>query len=230
MQYEDKVLHFAVLSRVMKRLSSTSHAVLGLLSIRPWTAYELSKQVKRSLAFCWPRAERGIYYEPKKLVEHELATATTDDRERTVYKITRKGRATLARWLREPSVPPRFESEAMLRVLFADNGTKEELLAAIRSVRDHAGVLRAQAEQVIQGYVDGRGPFPERIHIITLTGKFNIDYIAMLERWADWAEDLVMKQWTDTSAPAGFPGAWEVFPTLLDELAASAAERKPRSP
>lgn len=220
----------------MAALTSTSYAILGLLRIRPWSAYELSKQVKRSLAYYWPRAERGIYEEPKKLVAHGLATATTEangDRTRTVYRITRKGRDTLVRWLGEPSAPPRFESEAMLRVTFAENGTKDDLLAAIRSVREHAGVLRARAEEIIQGYVDGRGPFPERIHLIALTGKFNIGYVAMLESWADWAEDLVMTRWTDTTSPAGFPGAIEVFHTMLDELAASATpsatERSPET-
>lgn len=205
----------------MRDLSSTSFGILGLLGIRPWSAYELSKQVKRSLAYYWPRAERGIYDEPKKLVAHGLATATTEangDRTRTVYTITRRGRAALRHWLREPSAPPRFESEAMLRVTFAENGTTDDLLAAIRSVREHADVLRVRAEAIIRGYVEGRGPFPHRIHLITLTGKFNIDYICMLERWADWAEELVMTHWTDTRSPEGFPGAMDVFRTFLDEL------------
>lgn len=210
-----------------RRLTSTSYALLGLLAVRPWSAYELSQQVKRSLAFYWPRAERGIYDEPRKLVENGMATATTEatgNRERTVYTITERGRAALADWLREPSAAPQFESEAMLRVAFAENGTKEELVNAIRSVREHALVLRAQAEEVIRGYVDGTGPFPQRIHVITLTGKFNIGYVAMLEQWADWAEDLVTQQWTDTSSPAGFLDAPEVFATLLEELTASAAD------
>ena len=211
----------------MRDLSSTSFGILGLLGVRPWSAYELSKQVKRSLAYYWPRAERGIYDEPKKLVAHGFATATTEatgDRTRTIYTITRRGRAALRRWLREPSAPPRFESEAVLRVTFAENGTKDDLLAAIRSVREHASVLRDRAEAIIRGYVEGRGPFPDRIHLITLTGKFNIGYIFMLERWADWAEELVMTRWTDTRSPEGFPGAMDVFRTFLEELDAPVAD------
>lgn len=126
-------------------------------------------------------------------------------------------------WLREPSAPPRFESEAILRVTFAENGTKDDLLSAIRSVREDAGVLRARAEAIIRGYVEGRGPFPQRLHLITLTGKFNVGYVAMLERWADWAEELVMTQWTDTRSTEDFPDVMNVFQTLLDELAAPPA-------
>ena len=76
-------------------LTTTSYALLGLLNIRPWTTYELAKQVQRSLGWFWPRAERKLYEEPKRLVECGLATATSEStgkRPRTVYSITADGR------------------------------------------------------------------------------------------------------------------------------------------
>ena len=79
-------------------LTTTSYALLGLLNIRPWTTYELAKQVQRSLGWFWPRAERKLYDEPKRLVEQGLATATnesTGKRPRTVYAITPAGLAAL---------------------------------------------------------------------------------------------------------------------------------------
>ena len=54
-------------------LSTTSHAILGLLSLRSWTTYELAKQVQRSIGWFWPRAERKLYDEPKRLVAAGLA-------------------------------------------------------------------------------------------------------------------------------------------------------------
>ena len=41
--------------------TATSQTVLGLLALRPWTTYELAKQVQRSLGWFWPRAERKLY-------------------------------------------------------------------------------------------------------------------------------------------------------------------------
>src|SRR3954471_5692711 len=82
--------------------TTTSYAVLGLLSVRSWTAYELAKQVQRSLNWFWPRAERKLYEEPKRLVEQGLATAMreqTGQRPRTVYAITDDGRDALRGWL-----------------------------------------------------------------------------------------------------------------------------------
>ena len=56
--------------------TTTSYAVLGLLSVRTWTTYELAKQVRRRLHWFWPRAERKLYDEPKRLVAAGLATAS----------------------------------------------------------------------------------------------------------------------------------------------------------
>ena len=88
--------------------TTTSYAILGLLTLRGWTSYELAKQVQRSLNWFWPRAERKLYDEPKYLVEQGLATASrqsTGRRARTVYEVTDAGRAALRSWLGEPPAP-----------------------------------------------------------------------------------------------------------------------------
>ena len=90
-------------------LTTTSYAILGLLAVKPWSTYELTQQMERSLGHMWPRAASKLYEEPKKLVDHGLARATQDrvgQRPRTVYSITDKGRRALAAWLREPGEGP----------------------------------------------------------------------------------------------------------------------------
>lgn len=57
-------------------LTTTSYAILGLLSVRPWSTYELAQQMDRSLGRIWPRAQSKLYEEPKKLVRLGLAEAT----------------------------------------------------------------------------------------------------------------------------------------------------------
>ena len=107
----------------MARTTTTSYALLGLLNVRPWTTYELAKQVQRSLRWFWPRAERKLYDEPKLLVVLGLAGAEerfTGKRRSREYSITTEGRAALARWLDEPPAPRATEFEGMLKVFFAD--------------------------------------------------------------------------------------------------------------
>ena len=203
----------------MTELTTTSYTVLGLLSLRSWSAYDLAKQLKR-WALIWPRAERGVYNEPKKLVEHGLATAKVvlnGRQQRSVYTITPAGRKALVRWLTEPSAPPQFESEALVRALFAPSGSKDDLLGAIRSLREYAQALRDSAKEAGREYLDGRIPFPERLHIIALVVRFNDEYMAMLERWATWAEEQV-EEWADTTDPDVFPSAREaIIRCLLQE-------------
>src|SRR5512139_3357298 len=104
----------------VEELTPTSYAMLGLLSLRPWTTYELAKQMQRSVRWFWPRAERKLYEEPKRLAALGLAateSAPTGRRPSTRYEITPAGRQALAAWLRAgPGAPMQIEMEPMVRV------------------------------------------------------------------------------------------------------------------
>ena len=107
--------------------STTSYAILGYLAIRPWTAYELTKQMGSSVHHFWPRAESGIYREMKRLVAAGFAASSDEQlgrRRRARYEITDDGRGALRVWLGEPRSDGFLESEALVRVFFSDFGTK----------------------------------------------------------------------------------------------------------
>lgn len=191
--------------------TTTSYAVLGLLAIRPWTTYELAKQVQRSLRWFWPRAERKLYDEPKRLAEEGLATATrehTGRRGRTVYTITEAGRAALREWLGEPFAPPSTEFEGMVKVFFADAGTKTQLLAALDLIEAQAIERLGQ----IVGFAATRPPvFPEREHLSALGLRLYQEQEEATRRWAQWAREQV-EQWPDTADH----GAWDAAGTLTE--------------
>ena len=187
------------MSRPGGELTTTSYAILGLLAIRPWTTYELAKQMDRSLGRLWPRAESKLYEEPKKLVAFGLARASNEmvgRRPRTIYSITARGRRALREWLATPGAPPSLESEQLLKVFFAEHGTKRDLLATLAGIRDWAEAQRAVHIAVAQQYVAGEGPFPERTAITSLTGRFLFEFNETLRRWAGDALATV-KGWPD---------------------------------
>jgi PadR family transcriptional regulator, regulatory protein AphA len=204
----------------VRKLTATSYAILGLLGLRSWSAYELTKQVRRSLHFCWPRAETRLYQEPKNLVEHGLVKATTTvngRRSRTEYAITAKGRKALRAWLGEPSAPPRLESEALLRLFFAEHGTKEDLLATLAELEEQALALRRQAVEQGAEYLAGTAPFPERIHILGLVGRFTLDHTALVAEWARWARAEV-ERWPAVDAAEVSPEVVRTFEAAREEL------------
>ncbi|MFN8526439.1 MAG: PadR family transcriptional regulator [Chloroflexota bacterium] len=169
-------------------LNTTAYALLGLLAVKPWTTYELAQQMRRGFGDVWPRAESNLYEGPKALVQAGLATAAvtaTGQRRRTTYSITPEGRAALAEWLGRPSGPPRLEFEAMVRVIFSEHGTTEQLLATLRQTREQASASRATIATLRQEYEQGQGRFPERTRMNLWMLRFLEAHFGLIERWAD---------------------------------------------
>src|SRR4030095_812507 len=157
------------MSRRADELNTTSFAMLGMLAIRPWSTYELAKTVHRRLGPLWPRARSHLFNEPKKLAVHGLATASEEmvgRRPRTVYTITPEGRQALRRWLGTPGEGPVLEFEQLLKVFFADHGTKADAVAAVATIKQWARDRDAENVEVARGYLDGTGPFPERAAVL----------------------------------------------------------------
>jgi DNA-binding PadR family transcriptional regulator len=185
-------------------LTPTSYAVLGLLAIKPWTTYELAKQMDRTLNRFWPRARSKLYEEPKKLVAQGLALAETGAhgrRPRTVYTITPRGRQALGAWLSAESTEPVFESEHILKVFYAENGSTADVLATFEQLRDWVHKLTRQNVDVGESYLQGTGVYPDRLGVLVLTGRFLDDYLEMIDQWAAWATEIV-RDWPVEPAQA----------------------------
>ena len=188
------------------RMTTTSYAILGLLAVKPWTTHELVRQVDRSLRRIWPRAQSKLYEEPKKLVAHGFARATDDSvgrRHRTRYTITAGGRRALRAWLHEPGNGPVLEFEQLLKISFADSGSKADIVANLAAAR--AWVIDQNEENLAtaRAYLDGRSAFPDRAALNQLAGRFLTDFYVMVANWVDWASTLV-DEWPDDVRSAPF--------------------------
>ncbi len=182
------------------RLTPSSYAVLALLHLKPWTGYELTRQAQRSLRYAWPKSERLLYSEPKKLVELGYATVHQEDsgnRTRNVYTITGEGRQALSEWTTTRTEPPRFEVEALLRLLFADHGSREDVLRALDEFEDDIGAHHQAIVDLMGSYLHGGHPFPQRTHLSVLFATFQIDMFKTIERWIEFAR-VEIDEWPTT--------------------------------
>jgi PadR family transcriptional regulator AphA len=197
-------------------MTTTSHAVLALLALRPWTGSELTQQAARSLRYAWPKSERLIYSEPKKLVALGYATTYTEStgrRTRSVYEITDAGRHALATWTTTPPAPPQLEAEALLRLLFADHGSLADLNAALdrldTDIRElHGGVL-----DLMNGYLRGEHPFPQRTHLSVLFATFQLELFDLIMRWSEFAK-AELEGWPTTEGLGMTERTREILETI----------------
>lgn len=170
-------------------LTTTSYAILGHLAMQPWTMYDLAAQMRRNVHYFFPRAESQVYAEPKRLVELGLATAeseATGKRARTVYAITEAGREELRRWLASPlSKGPQLEFEAMLRVILAPFGGKEDLASTLQQVRDDISGLLVVGERICDEYTSGTAPLQRYMLARSMLHDFLWSFGELVDEWAE---------------------------------------------
>jgi PadR family transcriptional regulator, regulatory protein AphA len=172
------------------RLSTAGFAILGLLALRPFSAYELTQQIHRGPRYMQPASERNLYAEPKRLAAAGLVRMRREQvgrRSRTVYEITPAGREALRRQLATPPAPPQLEFEALQRLVFADQGSKQDLLAALDATSRQVEELLDDGMEQARGYQDDGGPFPQRLHLVMLFARFYADFLLLVRDWVELA-------------------------------------------
>jgi PadR family transcriptional regulator AphA len=199
------------------RLSTTGLAILGLLALRPWSAYELTQQVHRGVRYMLPASERNLYAEPKRLAAAGLVRMRREAvgrRSRTIYEITPAGRQALRRQLATPPAPPQLEFEALQRLIFADQGTKQDLLGALDTTSQQVQQLLDEGIQQVRGYQADGGPFPQRLHLIMLFARFYADFLVLVRDWVALARSEVAS-WPTTSDLGLTDGTRQMLQDLL---------------
>ena len=119
----------------MPRLSKTRYAVLGALSVRPGSGYDIKKFCDNTLSFFWAENYGQIYPVLKQLEEEGLVSKETEMAEgrptRNVYHITDEGRAELNNWLLLPVEPATHRMELILKLVFAADIPASNLLVKL---------------------------------------------------------------------------------------------------
>ena len=100
------------------------YAILGMLSICPMSGYDIKKTIEESISNFWSESYGQIYPVLKRLVADDLVTKTVEIQsgkpDRHVYKLTKKGRQELQRWLSGGIVPKVQRNEFLLKLFFGE--------------------------------------------------------------------------------------------------------------
>jgi DNA-binding PadR family transcriptional regulator len=112
---------------------SLDHAILGFLSSRALSGYDLKKIFDTSVRHFWPADQSQIYRTLRRLVQQGWAEQEVVEQaarpDRKVYRLTPAGRVELERWLATelPASPAR--SPEMIQVFFAAQLSDDHALA-----------------------------------------------------------------------------------------------------
>src|SRR5215210_4726011 len=99
---------------------SLRYALLGLLSVRPGTGYELTQRFDVSLRNAWHASHSQIYPELARLEAEGLAEVVEEGARRSkTFAATQSGREELHRWVRETEPNRAQRNEVTLRLFLA---------------------------------------------------------------------------------------------------------------
>lgn len=126
----------------MSRKNKTPFTILGMLTIRPMTGYDIKKTIQQTTANIWSESLGQIYPALASLVKQgkivALKTEAKNQRNCKTYKITAKGKRALQEWLAAPAEQQVFRDELLLKLFFGKNMSKAQCIKHIQQRRDDA--------------------------------------------------------------------------------------------
>ena len=132
------------------------HALLGLISLRPMSGYDLGRAFDESVAHFWHADQSQIYRTLERLTASgAIATKVVPHQgrpDRKVHSLTAAGREELEEWLASPVTVDR-PKEAFLARLFFAGSLGEDGVERLLAEREHnVEAVRRQLDSVdVQG-------------------------------------------------------------------------------
>ncbi|GEM44519.1 PadR family transcriptional regulator [Deinococcus cellulosilyticus] len=132
---------------------SINHAILGLLSWKPCTGYDLKKFFEGSTLMHWSGNNNQIYKALVQLSAEGLVTSETLHQEgapsKKLYHLTKEGQQALRKWVLGDIELPEFKKPFLVQLAWADQLEDQELLNLIQRYEDELEVgLRTVQEQM----------------------------------------------------------------------------------
>jgi DNA-binding PadR family transcriptional regulator len=135
----------------------------------------------------WSAAESQWYAEPKRLERLGLLRSSRQPGRttpRTHYELTDEGVEALRAWLAEPSSLPRVQHEALVRVLAADLGRDEDVLASLAALREDVTAKRSLLAEA----KERAATLPHRERELRLVHRLGDLLLDAHEQWLDEVE------------------------------------------
>jgi PadR family transcriptional regulator, regulatory protein AphA len=117
----------------MPRENKTRYAILGALSVKPMSGYDIINWLSKVTKSFWSESEGQVYPTLERLqklglIKSEKASSS-GKRLRKVYALTKQGTKELDLWLRKPAQKTLLRSEFILKLFYGKRLTKKECIS-----------------------------------------------------------------------------------------------------
>ncbi len=117
--------------------TTTTEALLGMLSLGAMSGYEIRQRIEVSIGNFWSESYGQIYPALAKLRRQGLVEVEETGRAgRKVYSLTPRGRERLAAWLAVMPVARVPRNEMLLKLFFGGNGRVKDTRAQVMAERE----------------------------------------------------------------------------------------------
>ena len=171
---------------------SLKHALLGILTYKPMTGYELKQFFDSSVQHFWNAELSQIYPTLKSLEEAAFVDKHVEVQEsrpnRKIYEITDAGREEFARWARAPQPPADLRDPFLIKIFFGGELPIEDVLVTLRRQMEEQQMVLAFSETILRAKIrDGVHALKSTRHGLfwTLTLEMAIAY---RRAYIDWCE------------------------------------------
>ncbi|MFD0620208.1 PadR family transcriptional regulator [Paenibacillus sp. GCM10027629] len=170
---------------------SIQFAILGLLSWRPATGYELKKIIEESSTMYWSGNNNQIYKSLVQLLDEGYVTNEIQHQEsspsKKIYHITDAGLARLREWVLSEPEFPEFKNTFLVQLAWADQLSDEELNELLLQYESRINMqLVYQQEKIKRGVLSPHRNEREAF----LWDKISVNLISFYQNELNWVQEI----------------------------------------
>ncbi len=166
-------------------------AILGLLSWKPSSGYELKKVFEDSPYLYWSGNNNQIYKSLLELQKEELVSSKTIHQDgapsKKIYSVTKKGISELKTWILSTTQAPEFKKPFLIQLAWSDMLSKQEL---DQLLTDYENEIESQLGKQKEKY-DREKDWPNRSARETfLWNMISVNLMSTYQHELDWVRKV----------------------------------------
>ncbi|MGG6292822.1 PadR family transcriptional regulator [Leptolyngbya sp. AN02str] len=169
-----------------------AHAILSLLSDRPASGYDITKQFDSSVGFFWKATHQQVYRELAKLeaqgwVESDTI-AQTGRPDKKLYRATTTGLQALRDWIAEPTETAPLKEDLLVKLYAGAIAPTPVLIQEVQRHRRFYGDRLATYRHIESTYFAQPDQLPHADALRYLTLRRGLRHA---QSWIDWCDEAI---------------------------------------